>query len=172
MRGLQLMHRHMGRAAALAGALGLAVILAGCEAQPDKPLAHTQAISIAGRVKVLNGDTLVIDGRHVHLANASTPQGALHARCWSEALLSTEVNGYVRDLVVRGVSIDFKPNGQTDSYNRALGTVTLDGNDLGEELFQRGMAARLTEPRFDWCQPISQNAEGSPPFSALVKLGE
>jgi hypothetical protein len=48
----------------------------------------------------------------------------------------------------------------------------LDGVDLGEELYQHGLAARLTDPRFDWCQPISQQAAGAPPIAAVSKLGE
>ena len=44
--------------------------------------------------------------------------------------------------------------------------------DLGEDLYQHGLAARITDPRFDWCQPISQEAQGAPPISAVVRLGQ
>ena len=156
---------------ALAGALGLALAVAACSA-PEKPLTHTQPQSISNRVMVLNADSLVIDGRHVHLSNASTPQSTLHSRCWAEALLAADEIAYVRDLVNHAQSIDFKPNGQVDSYNRALGQVALDGQDLGEDLYQHGMAARPTAPRFDWCQPISQQADGAPPIASVVQLGQ
>jgi len=153
-------------------ALGIVPLsAAGCEA-PEKPLAHIQPPSISNRVMVLNADSLVIDGRHVHLSNASTPQSTLHSRCWAEALLAADEIAYVRDLVNHAQSIDFKPNGQVDSYNRALGLVSLDGHDLGEDLYQHGMAARITDPRFDWCQPISQKADGAPPFATVIKLGQ
>jgi hypothetical protein len=48
----------------------------------------------------------------------------------------------------------------------------MDRLDLGDLLYNRGMAARLTEPRFDWCQPISQKDEAAPPLSSLVNLGD
>jgi endonuclease YncB( thermonuclease family) len=168
----------IGRARARRGAgaraamMALAVLaLAGCGPAEKTQSKHLPS-SITDRVQILNGDTLVIDGRHVHLSNASTPQSTLHARCWAEALLASDEIAYVRDLVDHATSIDFKPNGQVDSYNRALGLVTLDGIDLGEELYQHGMAARLTTPRFDWCQPISQQADGAPPISSVVNLGQ
>jgi hypothetical protein len=156
---------------ALGGVLALALGVAACGG-PEKPLAHAVPPSIADRVFVLNADSLVIDGRHVHLSNASTPQSTLHSRCWAEALLAADEIAYVRDLVNHAQTVDFKPTGQVDGYNRALGQVSLDGQDLGEDLFQHGMAARLTNPRFDWCQPISQQAEGAPPMDAVVKLGQ
>jgi hypothetical protein len=139
---------------------------------PEKPMSHNLPTLNANRVKVLNADSLVIDGRHVHLSNGSSPLGALHARCWAEALLAASDTAYVRDLVAHASSIEFKPNGKVDSYNRDLGIVLLDGRDLGEALYQQGMAARLTNPRFDWCQPISQQAEGAPPITAVINLGQ
>ena len=155
------------------GALALiaSVAMDAC-APPEKPVAHTLPESVASRVMVLNADSLVIDGKHVHLSNASAPQSAIHARCWAEAYLADNEITYVRDLIARAHAIDFKPTGQVDSYNRALGQVTLDGIDLGEQLYQEGMAARLTEPRFDWCQPVSQAADGAPPISSVIKLGQ
>ena len=152
-------------------AAALALCVGACDA-PEKPLVHSAPVTVSGRVKVLNADTLVIDGRHVHLSNASAPQSVLHAHCWSEALLATDELAFVKDLVDHALTIDFKPSGQVDDYNRDLGLVRLDGMDLGDELYNRGMAARLTEPRFDWCRPVSEKAEGAPPMDALIKLGQ
>lgn len=151
--------------------LALALSAAGCS-KPEESLVHKRPQSVANRVLILNADTLVIDGRHVHLSNASSPQSTLHARCWAEALLAANEIAYVRDMVDQAVTIDFKPTGQVDSYNRDLGLVSLDGHDLGDELYDHGMAARLTVPRFDWCQPISQQADGAPPISAVINLGQ
>jgi endonuclease YncB( thermonuclease family) len=157
---------------ALFTAVGIVLLgVAACEA-PEKPLTHTQPPSISDRVMVLNADTLVIDGRHVHLSNASAPQSTLHSRCWAEALLASDEIAYVRDLVNHAQTIDFKPTGKVDDYNRSLGLVSLDGHDLGEDLYEHGMAARITDPRFDWCQPISQRADGAPPFETVIKLGQ
>ena len=152
----------------------LAAVLVGlcaCD-PPEKPIAHPHAATLTDRVLVLNADTLVIDGRHVHLSNASTPQSTLHSRCWAEALLAADEIAYVRDLVAHAQAVNFVPTGKVDAYNRALGQVSLDGVDLGDELYAHGMAARLTDPRFDWCQPISQQADGAPPISSVATLGQ
>ena len=160
-----------GGARGCVAALMMGLAVAGCD-PPEKSISHNLPVLNADRVKVLNADSLVIDGRHVHLSNASSPLGALHARCWAEALLAASDTDYVRDLVNHAGNIEFKPNGKTDSYDRDLGIVLLDGRDLGEELYQQGKAARLTNPRFDWCQPISQQAEGAPPITAVINLGQ
>jgi hypothetical protein len=163
------------RTASGAGRLAIvglwALGLCACHA-PEKPLVHTHVPSLNDRIMVLNADSLVIDGRHVHLSNASTPQSTPHSRCWSEALLAGDEIAYVRDLVAHAQTFTFTPNGKVDGYNRALGQVSLDGADLGDALYERGMAARPTDPRFDWCQPISQQAEGAPPLSAVATLSQ
>lgn len=151
--------------------LVLAAGAAACE-PPEQSFVHHQPVSVSSRVLILNADTLVIDGRHIHLSNASAPQTTLHSRCWAEALLASNEIAYVRDLINRTTDIQFKPTGQVDGYGRELGLVSLNGMDLGDDLYQHGMAARLTDPRFDWCQPISQKAEGAPPLSAVVNLAQ
>ena len=166
-----LLHKHARRRARTLAVAAAALCATACQ-EAEKPLTHTAPATIAGRVVVLNADTFVIDGRHVHLSNASAPLGVLHARCWAEAMLANDELAYVKELVNHAVSIDFKPTGQTDEYNRALGLVSLDGRDLGEDLYAHGMAARLTDPRFDWCRPVSEKAEGAPPIEAAVKLGQ
>ena len=133
----------------MGAAVGLALMAAACE-PPEKPMTHNLPTLSPDRVKILNADTLVIDGRHVHLSNASAPQTTLHARCWAEALLAAHEIAYVRDMVLHATSIDFKPTGKIDSYNRELGLVSLDGLDLGDDLYEHVMAARLTDPRVDW----------------------
>jgi hypothetical protein len=150
----------------------IAAGVAGCQKAAEKPLVHKAPPSIAARVLVLNADSLVIDGRHVHLSNASAPEGVLHARCWAEAIAAQSAVAFVRDLVQHAGSIEFTPNGKVDGYNRDLGLVSVDRSDLGDMLYQKGMAARLTSPRFDWCQPISKQADGAPPISSLIRLDQ
>ena len=151
--------------AALATILG-GLLLAACEPKQET-LSAAPPPSIVGRVRVLDADVLIIDGKHVKLANAYAPESLLHARCWAESLASDRAAEYVKDLIDHARSFDFRPNGQTDTYNRALGLVTIDGADLGDILYEQGLAARPVDPRFDWCQPISKQAEGAPKISTL-----
>lgn len=143
-----------------------ALLVVACEPK-EAPLKAEAPPSISNRVRVLDADVLIIDGKHVSLANAYAPEFLLHARCWAELLASDHAAEFVKDLVDHGRTVSFTPNGQTDKYNRAVGTVTIDGADLGDILYQQGLAARVVDPRFDWCQPISKQADGAPKISAL-----
>jgi endonuclease YncB( thermonuclease family) len=142
------------------------LLLSACEPKQDAVIAAPPP-SIVGRVRVLDADVLIVDGKHVRLANAYAPESLLHARCWAESLASDRAAAYVKDLIDHARSFDFKPNGQTDTYNRAVGVMTIDGADLGDILYEQGLAARPVEPRFDWCQPISKQADGAPKISTL-----
>jgi endonuclease YncB( thermonuclease family) len=152
--------------AALCLVAAAGALLAGCEPK-QAALKATPPPSITARVRVLDADVLIIDGKHVKLANAYAPESLLHARCWAESLASDHAANYVKDLVEHARSFDFRPTGQTDTYNRVLALVDIDGADLGDILYQQGLAARPVEPRFDWCQPISKQAEGAPKISTL-----
>ena len=88
---------------------------------------------------------LVIDGQHLRLANAYGPELLLHARCWAELLASDHAAEYVKELVDRARSYEFEPNGKTDDYGRAYGLVSIDGADLGDILYDQGLAARPSD---------------------------
>lgn len=158
-------------AAAVLLSAPLLMIAAACS-KPEQPLKAQAPPSVTAHVRVLDADVLVIDGKHIRLANAYAPESLLRARCWAESLASDHAAEYVKELVDHARTYDFMPTGGTDSYGRTLGVVSLDGSDLGDILYSNGMAARPTTPRFDWCQPISQKqAEGAPKISSLYNFG-
>ncbi len=139
--------------------------------KPEPPLRAEPPPSITGQVRVLYADALIIDGKHVRLQNAYAPESLLHARCWAEAVASDYANRFVTDLVAHAKTYDFKPTGGSDEYNRAYGTVAIDGSDLGDTLYGQGLASRPMTPRFDWCQPIRKEAPGAPTISTLYAPG-
>ena len=73
----------------------------------------------------------------------------------------------MKDLIEHARSFEMKPTGGMDTYNRTLALVDIDGADLGDILYEQGLAARPVEPRFDWCQPISKQSDGAPKISTL-----
>jgi len=154
----------------LAAAAALAAVLAAC-GKPEPPLKATAPPSITGHVRVLDADVLVIDDKHVKLANAYAPEALLHARCWAESLASDHAAEFVKDLVQRARAYDFKPTGDTDEFGRVVGLVSIDGADLGDILYNTGLASRPSTPRFDWCGPISKQAAGAPKISSLANFG-
>ena len=141
-------------------------LLAAC-GRKETPLAAVAPPSITAHVRVLDADALIIDGHHVRLANAYAPESLLQTRCWAESLASDHAAEFVREKVDRARSYEFKPTGKHDDHGREYATVTIDGADLGDMLYNAGLAARVVDPRFDWCQPISQAAEGAPKISSL-----
>jgi endonuclease YncB( thermonuclease family) len=149
----------------LAAAL-LAAALAAC-GQPEPPLKATPPPSITGHVRVLDADVLVIDDRHVKLANAYAPEPLLRSRCWAESLASDHAAEFVKDLVQRARTYEFRATGGADDTGRVLGLVAIDGADLGDILYNAGLASRPSTPRFDWCGPISKKAQGAPKISSL-----
>jgi endonuclease YncB( thermonuclease family) len=153
----------------LAAAMALASALAACS-KPEPPLKASAPPSITAQVRVLDADVLVINGQHVRLANAYAPESMLHARCWAESLASDHAAEFVKDLVQRARSYEFKPTGALDEYGRTYGLVSIDGADLGDILYNTGLASRPATPRFDWCGPISKQAEGAPKISSLYNF--
>jgi hypothetical protein len=154
---------------AAALALALATVLAAC-GKTEPPLKASAPASIADHVRVLDADVLVIDGKHVRLANAYAPEALIHARCWAESLASDRASAFAKDMVERARSFDFRPTGGVDDYGRAYGLMSIDGADLGDTLYGAGLASRPSTPRFDWCGPISQQAQGAPKISSLYNF--
>lgn len=122
-------------------------------------------------VVVVEGDAMMIDGRHVRLQNAYAPRTAPHAHCWSEAMAARQVRQAVRALVAEARDIKVTPTGGVDDYNREFARVSLDGLDLGETLRGRGMAAVPKAQAFDWCAPLSTDIPNGPPLAVLADLG-
>jgi hypothetical protein len=148
-------------------------LLAACDqqrmAEPTK--ASATELTVASRVMVLAGDTLVIDGKHVQLANAVAPQGIPSARCWAEALAAKHAVQYVKRLLLEAQGIEVLPTGEVDGHGRTVATVSLDGLDLGRTLFDNGAAAQPSDGVFRWCEGFSQESDGGPTFSSLNEPG-
>jgi hypothetical protein len=150
-------------------------LLSACGPRADKLPKNSSAkpieapASIAARVQVLNGDVLVIDGKHVRLAEYVAPQGIPDARCWAEALAAKQANETLRAMVLSGHSISMTPTGGEDAFGRTYAKVTLNGIDLGQTLYHDGLVAKGTA--FGWCQPVSRAAPGAPEVNAVMDGG-
>jgi hypothetical protein len=154
--------------------LSAATVLAACHKTPDPPSSLATPPGLGDRVRVLSADAMVIDGRHVRLANAYAPQGVPDARCWAEATAALQANAWVRSQIKDARTVAVGPATGFDEFHRDLATVELDGVDLGQALYEHGLAARRTDApngRFSWCEPISGKAAGAPPVNALLDSG-
>ena len=154
--------------------LALAVLAAGCQKTPDPPASITPPPGLGDRVRVLSADAMIIDGRHIRLANAYAPQGVPDARCWAEASAALQAVDLVRAKFREARTVVIGPPTGFDEFHRELAVVELDGVDLGQELFEHGLAARRTSGlngRFAWCEPISGKATGAPTVNSLLDSG-
>jgi endonuclease YncB( thermonuclease family) len=145
------------------------MLLSACSAHP-KLFADAASRRPMPQVLVVESDALVIDGRHVRLANAAGPQAVPHAACWAEAVAAHEARESVRALFAGAQDVAVTPTGGVDEYNRAWAHVSVDGLDLGLTLLQRGLAAPRNGTRFDWCAPLSTSVAEGPSISALARL--
>lgn len=158
------------RAAPALASLGLALTLAaaGCRRDEEPPLQAPPGVSVAERVKVLNADVLVVDGRHVRLADAVAPQPIPDARCWAEALAARQAAAAVRELVGAARDIQVESTGRTDEHNRVVARIALDNQDLASVLHDQGLVATVSTGRFGWCAPISLHEPGAPEVKSLM----
>lgn len=121
-------------------------------------------------ITVLNSDILVIDGKHYRVSNISAPQPIPDAKCWAEALAAKQATRSVKAMVDRALSVTIEPTGGVDKYERTLARILLDGADLGQLLYDEGLAARGKKERFGWCEPVSRNETGAPSVFSLMEL--
>ena len=153
----------------------VAVGLAACERTPEPPASILPPPGLGDRVRVLSADAMVIDGQHVRLANAYAPQGIPDARCWAEATAAQTTLAWVRAKVKDARDIAVEPGTGFDEFHRQLAVVKLDGVDLGQEMYENGLAARRTDGlngRFAWCEPISAKAKDAPELGSLLDSGK
>lgn len=153
--------------------LGAALLVSCSKKEPERASAPPAVATPtpASRTKVLAGDILVVDGKHFRLSNAFAPEAIPRARCWAEALAAREVQRAVKQLVLDAHDIQIAPTGGRDEYDRVFAEVSLDGLDLGQTLYDDGLAARPEKGRFEWCNALSETRVGAPPLRALFDVG-
>jgi endonuclease YncB( thermonuclease family) len=103
-------------------------------------------------IRVLDGDTILVDGSAVKLAGFDAPELGPWAKCWAEAALA----GHSKDALESklhepGRSWSLAGLSTPDSSGkRTAHLLDAKGYDAGEELAVSGHAAR-TDARWDWC---------------------
>jgi hypothetical protein len=147
-----------------------ALAMAGCGRKSEKPPISEEPAAIRPNVVVLAADTLVIGGKHYKLSNAFGPEPVPDARCWAEALAAKQATRTVAAMVGRAASVQAHPTGGVDEYDRIFAKIDIDGADLGQMLFEQGLAARPAHGRFEWCNPISQGDPGAPNVTTMMEL--
>lgn len=105
-------------------------------------------------VFALDGDTIVLDGRHIRIANIDAPE--IHDyHCEAELRLGLAAKRRMAALLAGGAIVvhegDPDSGRLTDRYGRTLATVAVDGFDVGETMIAEGLARRWNGHRRPWC---------------------
>ncbi|HRO33662.1 MAG TPA: hypothetical protein PLQ03_09660 [Brevundimonas sp.] len=129
------------------------VALSACEAPND--VVNEPLMRSSQKVSVLDGDTVIVDGVLVRLADVDAPELGPWAKCWAEAALAgharLEAQTLLLDGVVRGDRWKVVPISTADDDGRVRGRIiSEDGRDLSDSLVVSGYAAR-TSGTWDWC---------------------
>jgi len=162
-------HRLRRHCAALVAVVAALAVQAGCQREATaRHVEPAPAPAPVQRVKVLNGDALVLDGKSLRLANAYTPQPIPYARCWAEASAARAAAKALREMISGAERIGARTTEERDEFNRTLAYVTLDGLDVGDTLYAKGLAARRTKPPFRWCEGFSATRDGAPEVGSLL----
>ena len=114
---------------------------------------------------VVEADTLVIDGQRIRLANAVAPKAPPFAGCWAEAVAAREARAVTEGLLAQAYDIRLTVSARPVAHGSPLAQVTLDGEDLGQALIERGLAVRRGAEPFLWCAPVDM-ARMSDPYLA------
>ena len=157
----------------MAAAVLAAAGLPGCGRSPSDvpPASEDPPPSLTDRVRVVEAHSLVIDGQRVRLSNADAPELFPGARCWAEAVLAKQAFFTVLETVQQGRDVLLRPAGRQNRWGQALAEVTVDEVDLGDLLYEQGLASRPTGRRFDWCGELTTNAPGAPGLDPLFADG-
>src|SRR5262249_44215002 len=103
-----------------------------------------------GRVDVIDGDTVRVDGKNFRLVGIDTPEIGVRARCETERQLALRAAKRLREIVAGGtlrldrVACSDCPPGTEGTlacnYGRLCGVLTVSGRDVGLILIGEGLA--------------------------------
>jgi endonuclease YncB( thermonuclease family) len=99
---------------------------------------------------VIDGDTFVLNGKAIRIADIDTPESG-DPKCRREAMLAARAKLRLQQLLNAG-PLELRATGRDqDIYGRKLRTVHRDGRSLGDTLIGEGLARRWTGAKKSWC---------------------
>jgi micrococcal nuclease len=118
-----------------------------------KWLLLTMGLALAGPasasgIRVIDGDTLEIDGGRIRILNIDAPEIRSY-KCPEELSLGLGAKFQLSFLVSRG-KVTYEGY-RLDKYHRLLAHVYVDGKDVGQMLIDDGYAVKWEGRRHDWC---------------------
>jgi endonuclease YncB( thermonuclease family) len=100
---------------------------------------------------VIDGDTFILDGNRIRLADIDAPEIG-GARCEYEYRLGLRAKYRLVELLNEGsISLQLIGNRDKDRYGRELRVVLGHGHSIGDRLVNEGLARTWTGRREPWC---------------------
>jgi len=126
-------------ASALAGVLALG-FLSLTPARDTAARATSAGGELAGLARVIDGDTIEIDGRHVRLEGIDAPEAG--QTCGRRLIGSWSCGAAAAERLAKLIAkrrVNCESRG-TDKYDRMLGICFVDGRDINAEMVREGLA--------------------------------
>ena len=125
------------------------------EAQEGAPVsasrvARHSAIANPAAVRVIDGDTFVLGGQTIRIADIDTPE-THPPRCAREADLGARATQRLHALLVEGPFELVPIDRDVDRYGRKLRIVVRNGRPIGDTLIAEGLARPYGNGRRNWC---------------------
>jgi micrococcal nuclease len=130
------------------GFAALLVIALAAALMPEAPAAVVPSETVSGAIRVLDGDTVAIGGRHIRMADIDAPE-LFSPKCASEKALAVKAKDRLTALVASG-PLTLSGTGH-DRYGRDLRIIAHDGRSLGATLVAEGLARNWDGGRRPWC---------------------
>jgi micrococcal nuclease len=115
-------------------------------------VAAWQAVEPEPALRIIDGDTLELNGETIRIENLDAPEMPGRAECQIEADLAVKAKGEL-ERITKGKVITLRRNTQrpTDQYGRTLAVVLADGQDVATPLISAGLARPWRGRSSDWC---------------------
>ena len=102
-------------------------------------------------VRVIDGDTIKYGGLSIRLVGFDTPE-TYYAKCPAEKERGDAATMRLRQLIRNSGSLQLILRDKRDRYERGLGSVLVDGSNVGDVLISEGLARRYNGgKRRGWC---------------------
>ena len=99
---------------------------------------------------VVDGDTFWLQGEKIRIADIDTPE-THPSRCTQEARLGSAATNRLHDLLNDGGFSLEETERDTDRYGRKLRIVTRNGQSIGGQMVDEGLARWYGSGRRSWC---------------------
>lgn len=104
--------------------------------------------AFAADVRVIDGDTIVVDGEHFRIKDLDAPE-IMHRKCPEERVLGKQAKAFVEGFL-RGKELIIDRTGKK-SRNRPVVRVYVDGERLANAVIDAGYGVWWTGKKHDWC---------------------